>query len=224
MTNSKINSILVVIRNLEKLDSDLIKGDLQNLGAFNHTYLIVTRNIQTGIRRDYFEYPDKLNELDVNFAGYYFKPIKNYSNGKQIAPAWKICFDFCRSEKNSRFIYLTLGVNAHINNDLAFSLKDIIKDEKFETDHKMVQKMIDQSLNEVLSFVKEDSEILNLIHKSLAPIYKIVIKIFLRRWRAKAWKNYLDLKNGSITAEEIKRKAEQMARLIIKLSFPLKIF
>lgn len=203
---------------LTKLDQKLPQTKLANLKVFNHTYLIITRNIHQEIQQSAFKQADKMLELDLNFANYYFQAFESYQNNQPISEAWKIAFNFCENKKSYRLIYLILGANAHINNDLPFSLKQVVENEYFYSDYQKVQKIIDRSVNEVLDSINKMFPSSSYIDRNLIWVYEIIIKFLIRKWRRTAWNNYLKLKQKKITANEIKKDATDIARQILLIA------
>ena len=144
------DSIVDVIREMEDLDKELLETDMENLIAFNHTYLIITRAVAAQLGKNYFHNDELMQKLDINFAGYYFEALKNYIDGHTTPPAWKILFDVCKKGYLLQSIYMGMGVNAHVNNDLSQSLRDIIEDESYKEDFDKVNTIIKYSTSEVV--------------------------------------------------------------------------
>lgn len=198
---SPINSVPKVIEALEALDNGLTKVDLPNVQIFNYTYLVISRNVHRQIHL--FEDKKTLEMLDIHFAHAYFRALNNYLRKKENPPAWKIFFDFYSENRSSNIFYLWLGANAHINNDLPFSLEKTVTG-SFYRDYAKVQTVIDQSIKEILPKVTKN--------KFKQAVYLRIIKVVSRKWRKDAWNN--SKSTGSI----IQNKAGSYAERIVFMS------
>lgn len=201
------------------LQEELTGTDLENLKAFNYTYYIITKNVAGKFGQDYFKHESLMEEFDINFAYYYFNALGDYMTGKKMAPAWKICFDFCRQDKSFQINYMALGVNAHVNNDLALSLHDIIKTEGFKEDFDKVNQVIAESLSEVIAALEEKNPAFNKLKNQFQGQYAVILNGIICRWRAQAWNNYLNLRKKEVVVEQIETKASQMANNLKKIRF-----
>ncbi|HVT00842.1 MAG TPA: DUF5995 family protein [Patescibacteria group bacterium] len=170
---------------LKGLEKKLGETKLKNILPFNTAYLIISRNVEKREKDNYFENPDLLKKLDVNFVNYYLSAINDYENGDNVAPLWKIAFE---SKNINPLINLSLGANAHINNDLPLSLAETIDDKKFYRDYQKAGTVIFESLDEILDSIHKDKP-----NAFLRFYYKLVMKYLIKRWRKSAWKKWNNL-------------------------------
>lgn len=198
-----VDSSLKAIEVLENLDRKLAEVGLNNVRIFNKTYLVISKNLEK--ETDLFKDKKTLERLDVHFANAYFNALNKYRSGKVTSPAWEIFFDFCVKNKSSNIFYLWLGANAHINNDLPFSLKQIVSNE-FYHDYKRVQSIIDKSIEEILPNITRN--------KVKQKTYLLIIKFICRRWRTNAWVNYKILTNDKKYFKAIEKKAKITKRFL----------
>ena len=72
----------------------------------------------------YYEDLPAFNHLDAVFAKYYFDAYYNWKNGNRSAvpQSWLVALDAAKNKKVTGSGDLLLGMNAHINRDLAFVL------------------------------------------------------------------------------------------------------
>src|SRR3712207_4170746 len=101
----KVKTIEQVITQLEQLDVELTGTDLENLIAFNHTYLIITKNVYAKIGTGFFQRDELMRNIDVCFANYYVDALHNYLTNKPCPPAWQVLFDACKQNNTYQFIY-----------------------------------------------------------------------------------------------------------------------
>lgn len=206
---SSIDSVSKVIATLIQLDSELAGTALLNLKVFNHAYLIITKNVYTEMQRGNFVYGDILQQLDVHFAKYYFNAIKDYENGDEVPKAWDIALTFYKERKSYQLFYLMLAANAHIQNDLPFSLQHLVKNENFLSDYQKVGEIINASLPEIMRSIN------NTPFWFSDLVIKIYIRHMMKKWRMAAWGNFVKLKKNDITKEEVENNALESANKIV---------
>jgi hypothetical protein len=157
-------------------------------------------------KKNFFQYSKDLEKLDICFAKYYFDALKVYVDTNKTVPAWQTTFSFCEKDTSIPLIYMALGVNAHVNNDLGMSLQDSIKRDDYKKDFDEVNAIIYDSLDEV-------------IQKLYLPFYfKPFMNMFIRRWRSNAWTNYDYLRSQKISRKEIERNAGKIAAVLAKVN------
>ena len=92
------------------------------VAAFNELYLKITRRVDTAIGTGVNQ-PDFLELLDVEFAKRYFDAMRRWNDDDEETPdAWEVLFKRAGDTRMSRLTAAMLGVNAHINHDLALAL------------------------------------------------------------------------------------------------------
>lgn len=92
------------------------------VAAFNELYLKITRRVDgalvTGVNQ-----PEFLELLDVEFAKRYFDALSLWNDDNEDTPdVWEVLFKRAGDVGMSRLAAAMLGVNAHINHDLALAL------------------------------------------------------------------------------------------------------
>lgn len=212
-----LTSFSEVLEQMEVLEKELAETDMANLIAFNHTYWIITKNIQQKLSTGYFAVEALMHQLDICFAKYYFAALKNYCNKKPTPHCWQILFDLCKENCLYQIVYMGLGVNAHVNHDLGLALFDQITSMQFESDFIKVNTVIDQSLAEVLSFLEEKPPLLNIIKNKGRSVYGSYLKRLIRNWRQNAWNNYLGLRQNTITTTDIEQTSFTIAQNLSQL-------
>lgn len=208
-------SIMDVIHEMEDLDKELLQTDLENLLAFNHTYLIITKAVASKLGQKYFNNDELMQTLDINFAGYYFLALKDYVEGKSTPPAWALLFDACKKNNLLQSIYMGMGVNAHVNNDLSQSLRDVIQDTSYKEDFDKVNTIIHYSTPEVIKYLKEENTVVNTVKNISLPIYSFALSITIQKWRENAWNDSRKLIAHTISEEKIENQAYTMAKKLV---------
>lgn len=213
---SSFHTVVDVMKHQEALQKELTGTDMENLRAFNKTYFIITTNVFNQLGKRYFRDEDSMQKLDIVFAQYYFDALKRYVTHQNITPSWKILFDNCKQNTSYQFIYMALGVNAHVNNDLGYSLFAVITDEQFKKDFDAVNKIIDESISEVVKELIETSSLVTLGQNYALGIYKWMLTAVIKKWRKNAWDNYLLLKSNGDT-EIIAQNAQRIAKELLTI-------
>lgn len=212
-----INSIEGIIAHMINLEKELENTDLHNLRSFNHTYLIITRAVASKLNTGYFKDDLKMEQLDINFAYYYFNALYNYIHKKTVPPSWKLLFDVCKQDNMYQFIYMALGVNAHVNNDLGQSLNDVIRDIEYQEDFAKVNQIIHSNTKEVVEWLREESTIIDLLKNIFQPLYAFLLDFIIRKWRGYAWKNFLELREHKVTKDQVEQNAFRISIILSKI-------
>lgn len=184
------NNMSQIVKTLEKLDDEVSGTNFANLRAFNHTYLIITRNVMRKLGTGFFSNDVTMQKLDINFAQYYFDALHNYVRVAKVPPLWQKLFNGVTQNKHFQFIYMAMGVDAHVNNDLALSLFAIKPNAAFKNDFDKINMIIMDSLREVVISLQEDVGLLEYGKNNFLIIYAPVLSIIIRRWRENAWHTY----------------------------------
>jgi hypothetical protein len=92
--------------------------------VFALTYLRTTEEFLRTVSGEptFFDDPPWVNHEDAVFAQFYFNAEDAYRAGQPVPEAWRIAFESARSPNLTAAGDLLLGMNAHINRDLAYTL------------------------------------------------------------------------------------------------------
>lgn len=90
-------------------------------GYFAALYKRMTIAVAEGIQNNLFEDAARMERLDVNFANRYLDAFDAYHSARACSPCWKFVFDCCNKNDDAVIQHLLLGMNAHINLDLAIA-------------------------------------------------------------------------------------------------------
>jgi hypothetical protein len=188
-------------------------------------YRLMTRNMLDAIEAGRFHDGDWVSRLLERFAGYYFAALQCFEQDRpNTPPVWKLAFDAAGDEDVATLQHLLLGVNAHINFDLVFSLYDLLQAEWAEltqeqreqrhADHTRVNHIIGETTDMVQDHIIERfSPWANLLDKLLGPVDEWLTSQLLTSWREEVWDNavrYLELIDAG-TRAELRRQIEQSA-------------
>lgn len=110
-----------VATHLERLQEILEQeyGPQDGIACFNRLYLRITRDIRAQLDDEHVSDKDFLVRLDVEFAGRYFRALLAECTGRGVPRAWAVLLDRRSDEGIVPGRYAVVGVNAHVNFDLA---------------------------------------------------------------------------------------------------------
>jgi hypothetical protein len=203
-----------VIKQMEDLDSELRGTTLENVRAFNTTYLIITKAVASKLGSGYFKDDALMEKFDIAFAIYYFEALKQYIETNKTTPAWQILFEQSQKNNRTQIIYMALGVNAHVNNDLGLTLRDIIISEDYLPEYNKINPLIYSSIDTVVNSLNENSRPIDFIEKKLKIIYFPVLRKIISEWREDAWDDYVALKKKTTTTSKIEKDAYLIGKMI----------
>ncbi|WP_205650243.1 DUF5995 family protein [Actinoplanes solisilvae] len=118
-----IGDVITMLVTVQAILDELPPSPAANrVSAFNELYLKITRRVDgalvTGVNQ-----PEFLELLDVEFAKRYFDALNLWNDDNEDTPdVWEVLFKRAADTRMSRLAAAMLGVNAHINHDLALAL------------------------------------------------------------------------------------------------------
>lgn len=112
-----------VIEQLSRI-IDRSRATASRQGYFPALYRRVTRAVQRGIDDGLFDDPRRMERLDVLFANRYLDAWSAFDEGRPLTAAWRAAFDAAADPRPIVLQHLLLGMNAHINLDLAIAAAD----------------------------------------------------------------------------------------------------
>jgi hypothetical protein len=172
---------------------------------FLATYLRTTRAVAEELELGGFRDPAWVERWDVAFADLYLDAVEEAQAGRRPPQPWAVAFGAGERDRLPPLRHVLLGMNAHINYDLAQSLLAVIPSRDFDdpellADRHADHERIDQVL--VARVGAEDTELEALsgprsrTDRLLQPLNRLATKRFLRESRAKVWANARLLDNA----------------------------
>ncbi len=157
--------------------------------VFALTYYVTTAAVDTHIEESYFDDNPFLAAWDLAFADLYMDAMVNRSAGSQASGPWQEAFDWSDTGMSTVNEDLLLGMNAHINYDLAivtYQMGLVADGRRDDYDR----------INDVLAYVMREvaTELGAHYDPSLSPgatsdlTDPAVLQLFIE-WRNNAWNN-----------------------------------
>ncbi|MGB0916381.1 MAG: DUF5995 family protein [Flavobacteriales bacterium] len=176
---------------LNELDAIIDESIATNsrLGLFAYIYRRTTAEIASEIALGNFEDNPRLEALDVAFANLYLDAYKAHKNNQPVSACWAFAFNQ-EQEALTILQHILLGMNAHINLDLAVSTaatmagKDI---SAIEADFNKVNDILFHITNELQDRLSRVSPLMFLLDLLGATTDEKVIDFSMRKARQQSW-------------------------------------
>ena len=120
-------------------------------GYFAALYKRMTVAVAEGIAAGVFEDGPRMERLDVAFARRYLAAWQAYQQKTDCTLAWKYAFDGCGSQRLIVLQHLVLGINTHINLDLAIAAAAVAPGPQIQALHTDFTR-----INDVISSLMDD--------------------------------------------------------------------
>jgi Family of unknown function (DUF5995) len=165
---------------------------------FLATYQRTTRAVAAELEAGGFLDPAWVERWDVAFADLYLDALETVEAGGRPPAPWAVAFGAAGQGDLPPLRHVLLGMNAHINYDLAQSLLAVISDEEFDDPELIARRAADhRHIDDVLAarVGAEDAELdtlsggRSLTDRLLAPLNRLGTKRFLKESREKVWAN-----------------------------------
>jgi hypothetical protein len=214
------------IREMERRFDPLARACDPN-AVFALAYLRTTQTYQWA--RDqagYFDDTAFVNHEDAVFARYYFDAYDDWAAGRrsQVPESWLVALDAGAGHQVNGVGGLFLGMNAHVNRDLAFVLADIGLVKPDGSSRKADHDKVNQFLNAVLDplLAEEAARFDPATDDFRDPLLLGYTTMFqmLAAWRETAWRNAERLVSAptpearALVAQSIEDYATGMAQVI----------
>jgi hypothetical protein len=173
------------------------RGD--DRAVFLTVYARTTSAVAARIERCEFEDPDWVADYLVAFANRYREAVRDHERGalSGLADAWRLAFDSAAAPDSLAIQDALLGVNAHINYDLAFALAEVgidgDRDARY-ADHCAVTDTLREIVDDIQRLLAtEYAPGLARVDDALGRVDERVAVRTIDECRASAWRNAVGL-------------------------------
>jgi hypothetical protein len=184
--------------------------------VFALTYLRTTEEFFRTVKRDpkFSSDPAWINHEDTVFAQLYFNPADAWTRGRSIPGAWRVAFEASESPDVTGTGDLMLGMSAHINRDLPFTLAHVGLVKPDGTSRKPDHDKVNVFLDRVADPLQEElarryDPIFEETDAKPSPLDETGVLQGVRSWREQAWRNAERLVNAK-SDEERKQVADSI--------------
>ncbi|MGH9269604.1 MAG: DUF5995 family protein, partial [Acidimicrobiales bacterium] len=94
-------------------------------GYFAALYQQVTVAVKAGVEEGLFDDGPRMSRFDARFARRYLGAAAAWKAGRPLARCWKVAFTAAARSDRLILQHLLLGINAHINLDLAIAAAEV---------------------------------------------------------------------------------------------------
>ncbi len=209
---------------LEAVEMDCL-GRRDRRGVFVTAYLEITRAIAAALEGDTFDDPEWTGRYLICFANLYRAALLACEAGdtEAIPKSWRIAFDAARNGEGLVLQHLILGINAHINHDLALALGAIGIDPdrpRRYADHTKVNEVLERATVDLKREVsRKHSPLLERLDWIAGRFDDEATKFSIPKAREHAWSFAVALAGARTTEEEalLRRTLDQQAAVLAEL-------
>jgi Family of unknown function (DUF5995) len=189
--------------------------------VFALTYLRTTQEFARTIAEEPGTFSDVpwITHEDAVFAQLYFNAYDDYQAGRSVPLAWRIAFDADRSHNIEGMGDLLLGMNAHINRDLPYTLAHVGLVKADGSSRKLDHDKVNQFLDRVIDPLQDElarryDPIFTVVDGEPSPADEVGALQGIRLLRENAWRNAEDLvstRNSPLGHALVKQNIEAQA-------------
>jgi hypothetical protein len=186
--------IQCVDRVAKRLEQQVAGFGCDHGAVFSLAYARTTEKVAAVERGDpaFFSDSPWLNHYDAVFADFYFTAWNDWQTTGSAPPAWKMAFDAAQRRQVSAAGNLLLGLSAHVNRDLPFTLYAIglvaPDGSSRKPDHDRVNRILNMVISPLIDEIaaRYDPSVRVAPVGSLADFLEFQA---LPTWREEAWRN-----------------------------------
>jgi len=215
MKLKQANTLDEVIDQLEVYIDDCTQTQ-NRMGYFATLYLGVTKEVKEGISASRFEDGPRMEVLDVHFANLFFHSTQNPS------VVWEKAFTSAEFSKFVLVQHLLLGMNAHINFDLALAVKQSVNKAEMDnlfSDYNEINTILIEQIDIMQEKVNKSWWIFRVLDLISLRFDELLVGFSLIKARESAW-NYAELLQNTDKVDKILEEMETLtlsfANILIK--------
>lgn len=184
-----------VIRRLEYV-IQWSKARNHRIGYFAALYERVTIEVDRQLDRSRFSHGDLMHQFDVIFAEYFLLAFDNYMRGENVAQVWKLAFDKAKDPRLTVLQHLLMGMNAHINLDLAVTVSNLATPETLhllKPDFYLINEVLASLVDLVQDQLGKIYPKLGILDRVLGRVDETIVDKLMGQFRDNAWKTAEEL-------------------------------
>lgn len=220
-----IDDVLAALRTV--VDDAARTGN--RIGLFAAVYRQVTAAIARGIADGRFDDADRLDRFDAVFAGRYLAALEAWRAGEDPGRSWRLAFRATEDDDVVLVQHVVLGINAHINLDLAVAAATTSPGPEIaalKDDFERINDVLLAVLCDLQGALNGLSPLLGGLDSVLGRLDEEIFGFTLRRARAEAWDAAVLLAGQSGQARDsgvrmLDRYAYGLGRVVLAPPFPV---
>jgi hypothetical protein len=186
-SSENLRDIQSLILHFDRVKVQWLKNKQPNLIPFHDTYFLITTSVFGKLGTGFFENDSNMTSFVLSFAKFYFDALDQYFKGESVSSAWQFMFNQCEKNHLPRFVYLLLGVHAHINQDLSLCVRTLDFGVAFKNDYLAINHIIKGKLAEAIAQLNEKSIVLKRILQNGLFLYQMPMHQIIVLCRNLAW-------------------------------------
>jgi hypothetical protein len=195
-------------------------------GYFAALYTHVAVALAGGLERGEFAHPQALRRLNDIFFDRYLHAFRAHRDGAPTTAAWAVAFEAAESRRVCVLQHLLLGMNAHINLDLAIAVADAIPADDlpaFRADFDRMNGLLAALVGAVAKDLAIVWPLLSWVNSNFHDEDDVIINFSMRLAREQAWRGALRLsrQTGAGREQAIAELDAEAAALAELLARPL---
>lgn len=217
-----VDTVLLDLTALEQR----FRANRDRRALFATAYRTMTTKILHGLETGIFEDSEWASGYTAAFAKLYFNALADFDAGRRdrVPKAWIISFETAVANSVLAVQDLTLGVNAHINHDLAYALRGVSIEprEKRYRDHTIVNEILKSATDAVQSAIAQAyAPALAVMEELAGPVDEKLVNFSLVKARENAWVQAVALADAPDAAhrkrveDNIEAQSAVMANLVV---------
>ncbi|MCA9539574.1 MAG: hypothetical protein KC620_11840, partial [Myxococcales bacterium] len=159
-------------------------------GYFAALYRAVTRRVRDGIVAGRYDDPNRMSRFDALFANRYFDALNTHLAAGRPTRPWRLAFEAASSGKATILQNLLLGMNAHINLDLAIAAAEVAPGDAIDglaADFERINNVLAALLDKAQAAINRFAPLLGLLDQALVRVDESVANFSIRHAREDAW-------------------------------------
>lgn len=199
-----------------------VAGD--RAGYFGALYGQTTRAIRARVVAGAFDDNDRMVALVSGFAARYLAALAAAHAGQPLSRSWKVAFDAAARPAHQSVIlqHLLLGINAHVNLDLAVAAADVCPGDTIaglHDDFQRINDVLGALLQPVRACINRFSRLLDVLDRVGGHEDDEVLNFSIRVARNEAWTEAVTLASAGPDrhdelVDSLDRKVALLARLV----------
>lgn len=168
------------------------RDQADRIGYFAALYRQVTVAVRDAIRAGRFDDGQRMSRFDALFGNRYFDALDAWRGGRGGPRCWQIAFEMTRNADTIIVQHLLLGVNAHVNLDLAVAAAQTCPGASIESlrrDFLLINEILVGVLVQVQRAVDQISPYLGLLDTFGGRDEEQILDFSIRAARDEAWQN-----------------------------------
>src|SRR4051812_13174243 len=187
------------------------------LGLFAAMYRHVTMRVQHAIAAGFFEDGPRMDRLDTVFATRYLDALATWQAGGAPTKCWQVAFDAAQRADLIILQHLLLGMNAHINLDLAIAAATVCPGDALpalHTDFQRINEILAGTLDDFEAALAQVSPMLKLLTRFGDAAEDAIANFSIRAARDDAWQHA-----GLLAAQAADQQRQAISIIDAKIAF-----